>query len=417
MFNNVNAIPVEDTALLAKTLNDYLKYEPTVLGLIETKRNFHMADVTTTPIRNMMQALLDSPAKLKIATASCKEEHTARQLKTPGGVCQLTLGRILNLHKQNGADSLGRWAWQEFRIDGIRSLYIITAYRVCPQPPNSSKHGTAWHQQYRGLLKKGIRNPDPRQCFLHDLQIFLQDIRTAGNEYIIGWDANSPHDDDDIIDFLQDTNMIDAFDDFFTDRPNTHVNGSKQIDLISVSCGLAPYIDNAFILDPKTGEGDHSYIGIDLNLGLLTSRTDIIDLHPGHRQNRVLVSTDVKATTLYLTFVWKKNDTHNVTTRLQRLYDHCHTTTICSPTDRKKFQRFGTQLYDHAKQAEQECKRKGRHPWSRMMAATGKMVQYANEEFRQWKDHEAHHPTATNLAAFSRAKHNRKEAYAELQRM
>ena len=83
----------------------------------------------------------------------------------------------------------------------------------------------------------------------------------------MSWDANTPHDDNEIIDFLLDTDMIDAFDDFLDEQPATHINGSKQIDLISVSHSLEPYIDDAFIIDPKTGEGDHSYIGIDLDFG------------------------------------------------------------------------------------------------------------------------------------------------------
>ena len=113
--------------------------------------------------------------------------------------------------------------------------------------------------------------------------------------------------------------MIDAFDDFFDERPVTHINGSKQIDLIPVSRGLAPFIDDAFILDPKYGEGDHSYIGIDLDFGLLTSHDNLSDIDPGHRQNRILVSTDVKALQSYLERVKKKNDSHSVTTRLRRL--------------------------------------------------------------------------------------------------
>ena len=31
---------------------------------------------------------------------------------------------------------------------------------------------------------------------------------------MVGWDANTPHDDDKILNFLQDTDMVDAFDDF-----------------------------------------------------------------------------------------------------------------------------------------------------------------------------------------------------------
>jgi hypothetical protein len=78
------------------------------------------------------------------------------------------LGRILSLHKASGTDDLGQWAWQQIRQDGARSLYIITAYCVCPKPTNSTKMTMAWHQQYRGLLCKKIRNPDPRQRLLHD---------------------------------------------------------------------------------------------------------------------------------------------------------------------------------------------------------------------------------------------------------
>ena len=191
------------------------------------------------PLHHMAQALLDLPAKIKLVTASCRETHTASNLKEPSGVCQLTLGHILNLHKQSGSDSLGHWSWQEFCIDGPRTLYVITAYRVCPRPPASSKFGTAWHQQYHGLVKKGLCNPDPQQCFLVDLRKFLDKIKSSGSEYIfVGWDANTPNDDDEILDFLQDTDMIDVVDDFFDECPAIHINGSKQIDLISISRSL-----------------------------------------------------------------------------------------------------------------------------------------------------------------------------------
>jgi hypothetical protein len=67
----------------------------------------------------MVQATLNSQAKVKLVTSSCFEEHTARKLKEPGRVCQLLLGKILSLLKQSGSDDLGRWAWQELRVDGV----------------------------------------------------------------------------------------------------------------------------------------------------------------------------------------------------------------------------------------------------------------------------------------------------------
>ena len=80
------------------------------------------------PLQHQAQALLNLPAKIKIVTASCRETHTASNLKEPSGVCLLTLGQILNLHKQSGSNSLGHWVWQEFCIDGTHTLCVITAY-------------------------------------------------------------------------------------------------------------------------------------------------------------------------------------------------------------------------------------------------------------------------------------------------
>jgi hypothetical protein len=73
---------------------------------------------------------------------------------------------------------------------------------------------TAWHQQYRGLQARGIQNLDPRQRFFSDLGQFLMKIRSDGSNYILGMDANDPYNHDDVQDFLQDHDMVDAFSDF-----------------------------------------------------------------------------------------------------------------------------------------------------------------------------------------------------------
>jgi hypothetical protein len=258
LFYNTNALQIKNEAILAKSIKNYTKHEPTILGLIETKQNFWLMEQTTKPLRQMVQATINTPAKIKLVTSSCYKEHTAKNLKEPGGVCQLLLGKILSLHKQSGGNDGGRWAWQQLHIDGICSLYVITAYQVCPKPPTSSKMKTAWHQQYHRLMKKGLRDPEPREQFMVDLGKFLTTIRTAGADYILGWDANTAHDHDEIQDFLQDHDMTDAFTEFFDECPPTHINRSKQINLISVSRRLVPYIDRAFILSLKESEGDHS---------------------------------------------------------------------------------------------------------------------------------------------------------------
>ena len=81
---------------------------------------------------------------------------------------------------------------------------------------------TAWHQQYQGLRARGIQNPDPRQRFFSDLGQFLMKIRSDGSDYILGMDANDPYNHNDIQDFLQDHDMVDAFSDFMEEHPATH---------------------------------------------------------------------------------------------------------------------------------------------------------------------------------------------------
>jgi hypothetical protein len=109
---------------------------------------------------------------------------------------------------------------------------------------------TTWHQQDHGLREQGILD-DPRDQFLTDLKDFLLDLHSDGHKYIVGWDANDLHD---IMELLEETEMIDAFIDFFPERPPTHQWGALQIDLISVSASLLEFIEFAFILDPSASE-------------------------------------------------------------------------------------------------------------------------------------------------------------------
>jgi hypothetical protein len=49
-----------------------------------------------------------------------------------------------------------------------------------------------------------------------------------------------------------------------------------------------------------------------------------------------------------------------------------------------------------------------------MLAAAGRTVQYANEEFRHWKNHEFTELGETNESAFAQAKQNQADAYAQV---
>jgi hypothetical protein len=40
LFNNTNAQQIEDEEILAKSIKNYIKHKPAILGLIEMKQNF-----------------------------------------------------------------------------------------------------------------------------------------------------------------------------------------------------------------------------------------------------------------------------------------------------------------------------------------------------------------------------------------
>jgi hypothetical protein len=44
LFNNTNALQIENEAILVKSIKNYTKHEPTILGLIETKQNFWLTE-------------------------------------------------------------------------------------------------------------------------------------------------------------------------------------------------------------------------------------------------------------------------------------------------------------------------------------------------------------------------------------
>ena len=152
LYCNVNGLKTDCAAELEHTLVSFLEQEPTILGLIETQRNWKNYERTVAPLRRHINAHQQTRTT-KLTTAHCNEPHTAKNTYQPGGVAQATLKPIQNQVQAVGSDEMGRWAWQEIRLDGTRNLYVMTAYRTGDEPTGSTAQTTAWHQQYRRLRK------------------------------------------------------------------------------------------------------------------------------------------------------------------------------------------------------------------------------------------------------------------------
>ena len=72
-------------------------------------------------------------------------------------------------------------------------------------------------QQWWKLTSAGVPNPNPKQQFLIDLGNFVQNQTMAGHEVIVMIDANSPNDDANITQFLDDHGLFDLMHDFLPD--------------------------------------------------------------------------------------------------------------------------------------------------------------------------------------------------------
>ena len=117
---------------------------------------------------------------------------------------------------------------------------------------------------------------------------------------VVGMDINSCHDDDEVLDFLQDTDLIDLFDDFYHTCLLTYTRSDNTMDLVFGSIDLLHWVVDGYVLDPNDGPGDHLVIGIDLNYGGLIGTQDLCDMDPTAHQSRLLVLTDTKAIAKYL---------------------------------------------------------------------------------------------------------------------
>ena len=106
-----------------------------------------------------------------------------------------------------------------------------------------------------------------------------------GHLIVVGMDINSHHDDDDVLDFLQDTDLIDLFNDFFYNCPPTYMRSDNTMDNVFGSIDLLQWVVEGYILDPNDGPGDHLVIGINLNYGGLIGTQDLCDMDPTAHQS------------------------------------------------------------------------------------------------------------------------------------
>ena len=169
----------------------------------------------------------------------------------PGGAGSTVFGKWNGYCLGSGQDKsgMGRWAWQKMRRNGDQVITFITAYRVSQdsKPPGDIN---AYMQQYNALIKLGHVNPRPKQQFLTDIKVFIQDCKLRGEEIVLTLDANEPLTDPShpgketgIAKLFRECQLTDAYEHKHgKECGDTSNHKSHKIDHIGVSDNLLPAI-------------------------------------------------------------------------------------------------------------------------------------------------------------------------------
>jgi exonuclease III len=131
-----------------------------------------------------------------------------------GGVGQITMGPIVGLVIEKGADNLGRWTWQSLTAKTGKDV-VVCCYQVCAASTSSARisSASAYSQQASILRQRGVKHPNPRAQFIQDLQAFLTKHVLSNNHVIIVGDFNeSLEEEGPLFDLQEDFNLCDAMD-------------------------------------------------------------------------------------------------------------------------------------------------------------------------------------------------------------
>jgi hypothetical protein len=293
------------------------------------------------------------------------------------------------------------------------------AYRVTQDNVSSCGHETFAMQQWQKLRNDDNVNPNPRQQTLAALQAFVTPRIQDGHEIIIMTDANSPHTDPAIDDFLDATDLHDLMAAYIPDPPpRTYQRGQAKIDHIWGTIGVLTATTNAGILLFGSGpRSDHAILHLDFSLATLTGITAPSLHDPTHPASRNLSSTDIKAAKQYISLVTEGFQAENIALRTSILVSRCERTSRCSNNDVRILNKLDSDITRILLKAERECKKARGHAWSPLLANAGRTVIAAKWHLSDVLNHRLQISLWHRAEAILQAKAQLKEAYAVLRQV
>ena len=238
-----------------------------IMNFVQTSANWKLLE-----IRNRMHAPVCNHMPIYKLIVG-KNRFDSTQMNLLGGTAQIAngdwTGRITqNLQDQRG---LGRLCGTKLRLKHDRSLYIISAYRVCDQCISEVGIETAFGQQHDMLSMEGFTYPQPHCQFNEDLMTYVKSLQSELDEIMILMDANEQlgTSTQGLTYLMRECKLVDLFHQNHGVCPafTTYGNGNRRLDYAIGSSPLVPFIQKCGYLPFYQGvSSDHRGLFVDLSL-------------------------------------------------------------------------------------------------------------------------------------------------------
>jgi len=314
-------------------------------------------------IRQILLAVLPQRAKIVVSQS---KEHSLANYK-PGGMSTIVLGPHTTHAWMDSYDphGLGRWSYLEFEGSNDQWIVFVTGYRSCNQPTQLGL--TTYHnQQYRLLLEAGHVNPNPREKFLDDIILQIQNWRAQWKAVLVCMDAN-----DDVCHMnlhkgigriSTEMDLVDLHHLKFPNIPwpPTHTRGSLTIDICLGSPEFVHPLTTASILpfgQPSHIHGDHCTLLVEFDSHMLFGNaTPTINTMP----LRGVYSNTIPIVHWFCQLVGKGCDKAEIANRIAQIKE-CDNLT---DSDREHLDKIDRDISKILTWADRKCWRFKEHLWS-----------------------------------------------------
>jgi hypothetical protein len=271
---NINGLkPFVEHPYLIYGLKDLRRLQAGGVSLIETNVECKKYDYRA----NTGKLLRKTFGLTKIAY-STPDEHVEESHYKPGGTVTAALGHWDSCVLRSTKYSTGCGLWSYMCLGKKdKKFAIVTVYRVGHN--HNAGDATAFQQQYRTQYadENARVEINPHKQTMIDLEYFTEELKTDGFEVDVFIDANETlehrfrsqnHDhkyksdkgfhidgsiDGSIATYTINCGMSNTLSERQTETgtaiPNIHLRGSKQIDFVLTTAGIAPYIRAIGLLD------------------------------------------------------------------------------------------------------------------------------------------------------------------------